>query len=202
MQRTRRRWILPPPEWVLAVVGVLLIGWYFLSMASAGLYQAHATRWFESLRHSDHAHDPVAAMAQRGAIVGRLDIPSIGMKTMVAEGTDAGTLRRAVGHWSHSPLPGRKGRSILAGHRDTFFRHLNRVHRGDVITLETPSGDVKYRVSNTAVIDPDNVEALRLGAPSGLTLVTCYPFHFIGPAPHRYIVLADRIDASPVLLAP
>ena len=128
--------------------------------------------------------------------MGRLRIPSARVSAIVAEGVDSGTLRRAVGHVSTSPLPGQPGRSILAAHRDGFFKHLNRVRPGDRITIETPGGDVVYRVRNTAVIRPSDTGALHQGAPSGLTLVTCYPFEFLGSAPLRYIVRADRIDEA------
>ncbi len=191
MTHTRKPRFTAAPERILALLGLLLIGWYCVSVATTRAYQANTAEWFESLRLGRPAGPP------RGTVVGRLDIPAVGVTAMVAEGTDAKTLRRAVGHWTRSPLPGRRGRSVLAGHRDTFFKHLERVRPGDRIMFETPAGDMAYRVRDTAVIGPKDLAALEIGAASGLTLITCYPFHFVGPAPLRYIVRADRVDDPP-----
>jgi sortase A len=103
-------------------------------------------------------------------------------------------LRHAVGHIPGTPLPGQKGNVALAGHRDTFFRGLRNIHKDDEITLTTLHGSCLYRVDTTQVVEPKDIGVLRATADDILTLVTCYPFYFVGPAPQRFIVRAHRIS--------
>ncbi len=127
-----------------------------------------------------------------GGLIGRIEIPRLGFSAVVIEGTSTTTLRRAVGHIQSTALPGQPGNIGLSGHRDTFFRPLRNIRENDVITLTTLVGGYRYRVVSTQVVRPENVGVL---APSGdeiLTLVTCYPFYFVGPAPYRFIVRARR----------
>jgi sortase A len=111
---------------------------------------------------------------------------------MILEGTDEGTLRLAVGHIPGTPLPGRQGNVALAGHRDTFFRGLRKIRVNDEITLTTLSGSYRYRVDSTKVVEPEETEVLEDDGDI-LTLVTCYPFNFVGTAPRRFIVRARRV---------
>jgi sortase A len=163
------------------------------------MYQRESARVLESLRASKLDAAPPRGIGDdlggvsQGPLLGRLEIASAGVSATVAEGVDSGTLRRAVGHVPGSPLPGQPGRAVLAAHRDGFFKHLGRVRPGDRIAIETPEGDVVYRVRDTAVIKPANTQAAYDGASPGLTLVTCYPFEFLGSAPLRYIVRADQV---------
>jgi sortase A len=113
---------------------------------------------------------------------------------MVAEGDSARVLRRAVGHVPGTALPGQRGNMVLAGHRDTFFRGLGSVGKDDLIELETVRGTYRYRVQSTRVVGPDDTWVLAPSQGQTLTLVTCYPFHFIGPAPKRFIIRASRDD--------
>jgi sortase A len=106
-------------------------------------------------------------------------------------------LQRAVGHIPETALPGEMGNVVLAGHRDTFFRPLREVRPGDVITLKTPDGSFQYRVESTAVVPPSDVRVLQASSERTLTLITCFPFHYVGPAPNRYIVRAREVGTSP-----
>jgi LPXTG-site transpeptidase (sortase) family protein len=98
----------------------------------------------------------------------------------VREGDDVKTLRRAVGHIPGTALPGGTGNAALAGHRDTFFQGLRDIQKGDQITLSTPAGNARYVVRSTRVVDPSDVSVLAPTSGSTLTLVTCYPFNYIG----------------------
>jgi len=111
---------------------------------------------------------------------------------MILEGAEEGTLRRAVGHIRGTPLPGQRGNVALAGHRDTFFRGLRKIRVNDEITLTTLSGSYRYRVDSTKVVEPEETEVLEDDGDI-LTLVTCYPFNFVGSAPRRFIVRARRV---------
>lgn len=125
--------------------------------------------------------------------LGRIEISSIGLTAMIMEGVGGETLRHAVGHIPDTPLPGQPGNVALAGHRDTFFRGLRNIHEGDEITLTTLQGLFRYRVDRTQVVGPGNTQPLGQTTDNLLTLVTCYPFYFVGPAPKRFIVRAHQI---------
>ncbi len=143
---------------------------------------------------------PAAASYQRplqdGALIGRLEIPGVGMSVIVAAGTDELTLRRGVGHIDGTALPGETGNIGLAGHRDTVFRGLREVRPADRILLVTAGGTFEYAVESLRTVAPERSDVLRASAHPTLTLVTCYPFDFIGPAPLRFIVRAREVSRS------
>ena len=132
-----------------------------------------------------------------------LRIPKIRLEVPVLPGTDDRTLDRAVGHIDDTALPGTDGNSGIAGHRDGFFRGLKDIVPGDGIELETLKGKEVYRVERTWVVDPEDVTVLDPTPTRTLTLVTCYPFYYVGAAPRRFIVRAvlagDRPVAEPVV---
>lgn len=125
-----------------------------------------------------------------------LRVPAIKLDVPVMEGTDDLTLNRAVGHIVGTTAPGGDGNVGIAGHRDGFFRVLKDIHRGDVIELLTKERSARYLVDEVLIVSPEDVSVLRPRSAPSLTLVTCYPFYFVGSAPQRYIVHA-MIDDSP-----
>ena len=128
-------------------------------------------------------------------VIGRLEIPRLRMSTVVVEGDDAGALRFGAGHVPWTSLPAEGGNVGIAAHRDTVFRRLRKVAVRDHIKLITPAGLYEYEVSSTEVVPPQDVAVLDSSKRSELTLVTCYPFSYLGPAPLRFIVHARRIPA-------
>jgi sortase A len=132
-----------------------------------------------------------------GSLVGRLEIPRIGISTMVLEGDGEDVLGKAVGHVPTTALPGAPGNVAIAGHRDTFFRSLRNIHYADEITFTTTHGVYNYRVGSIEEVGPRDVQVLNTSGNSVLTLITCYPFDYIGPAPKRFIVRADKTQSSP-----
>ena len=132
-----------------------------------------------------------------GAVIGRLEAPTLHTVTTVLEGSDDATLRRASGHIEDTPLPGETGNVGIAGHRDTVFRPLKRAKPGDPLTLTTADRVYRYRISDTFIVDPDDVYVLDPTSTPSLTLVTCYPFEFIGHAPRRFIVKAELVGEEP-----
>ncbi|MCM3878995.1 MAG: class D sortase [Vicinamibacterales bacterium] len=134
------------------------------------------------------------------APLGVLRIPKIRLEVAVLPGTDERTLDRAVGHIDGTAQPGTDGNSGIAGHRDGFFRGLKDIAPGDAIELDTLRGDEVYRVEQTWVVGPDEVSVLAPTPTRALTLVTCYPFYFVGSAPQRFIVRAIRVTDRPVAL--
>jgi sortase A len=125
-----------------------------------------------------------------------LRIPKIGLEVAVLPGTDEFVLNRGVGHIEDTALPGTKGNSGIAGHRDGFFRSLQDIAAGDAIELETLGGPEMYRVERIWIVKPEDVSVLDPTPIRSLTLVTCYPFYFIGSAPERFIVRAVRVEGG------
>lgn len=128
--------------------------------------------------------------------LGVLRISTINLEVPVLEGTDDLTLNRAVGHIEGTAAPGATGNVGIAGHRDGFFRVLKDIHPGDTIDLLTEKGNSRYVVDEIVIVSPDDVAVLAARPKPALTLVTCYPFYFVGSAPLRYIVRATITDAN------
>jgi LPXTG-site transpeptidase (sortase) family protein len=123
----------------------------------------------------------------------RLEIPAIDLSAMVLEGTDTWTLNRGVGHIRGTAAPGVKGNTGIAGHRDGFFRGLRNISKNDRILLTTVDGTYHYRVASIQIVSPNHTEVLAPTPEPSLTLVTCYPFFFVGDAPKRYIVTSRLV---------
>jgi sortase A len=196
-----------------SLIGILALGYVGFVLGYSRLYQAYLNRQFEqelkmarppagrdqkpptstvppAPSEADRAR--VESAAPAGSLLGRIEISTIGLSAMILEGTDANALRRAVGHIPRTALPGNQGNVAIAGHRDTFFRGLRNIQKDDEITLTTLNGTDRYRVDSTQVVEPEDVWVLNHSDESILTLVTCYPFFFVGPAPQRFIVRAHR----------
>ena len=122
---------------------------------------------------------------QVGDLFGRLEIPRLNLSVMVMEGATAAILRLGAGHVPGTPM-------AIAGHRDTFFRPLKDIQLSDTIRFTTPEGTTEYRVISTKIVSPNDIWVLDENSPDTLTLVTCYPFYYIGPAPKRFIVQAEK----------
>jgi sortase A len=140
------------------------------------------------------APPPPPAAAPEGSLLGRVEIPRVGISALVLEGTSGSTLRRGVGHIPDTPLPRLAGNIGLAGHRDTVFRGLKDIRKGDLIRLETLEGTYRYGVDWAQVVDPSDTGVLASGNRRELTLVTCYPFYYVGSAPERFVVRAHLLD--------
>ncbi|HZL56078.1 MAG TPA: class D sortase [Bryobacteraceae bacterium] len=130
---------------------------------------------------------------KRGDRIGEIEVPRLKLKVAVYEGDDAAILNEGAGHVPGTALPGGEGNICIAAHRDKFFRALRFIKPRDEIVLETKDGPLRYLVSSTAVVNPSDVQALMPAPRRDLTLVTCYPFFYVGSAPHRFIVHASRV---------
>ena len=186
---------------------ILLLGYSGFVWLDAWLFQRRANADLDRLLRDRQAasrvakREPVAAPkavpAATGSLVGRIEIPGQQLSVVVLEGVDGTTLRRAVGHIPGTALPGEAGNVGLAAHRDTFFRPLKDVKVEDEIQVSTPAGVFKYQVVSIKIVDPKNVGVLAPSRENVLTLVTCYPFYFVGPAPKRWIVKARQVSSQP-----
>lgn len=174
--------------------------WYFDSDAQ----QWYQGRVFDETRESGEAPKAVTPgtkwktpIPRTLHSIGRISVPRLHIKAMVEEGDDDRTLRHAVGHIPGTALPGSIGNVALAGHRDSFFRGFGDLRRNDEIDVETLDGSYRYRIDQMTVVDPSNLGPLAPTRGKTLTLITCFPFHYIGPAPRRFIVRATQVSAGP-----
>ena len=122
--------------------------------------------------------------------VTRLSIPSIDMDAIVVEGTTNRQLAIAPGHMTDTPAPGENGNSVITAHRDTFFRHIYELNKGDEIVVRRGGKSFQYVVDRKYVVKPSDVSVLRPTTDARLTLITCYPTYYVGPAPERLVVTA------------
>jgi sortase A len=178
-------------EVVLLVAGVAGLGVWCGQALVSKVWQVWASHLF------DEGRSVAPAAPIDGAILGRLTIPRLHLSAMVREGVGENTLSLALGHVPATALPGQEGNVAVAGHRDTLFRDLRGIRKRDLIRFETASsGSFLYRVSSTEIVDPSDVSVLHGTPDSELTLVTCYPFYYIGAAPKRFIVKAVQVERS------
>lgn len=133
------------------------------------------------------------ASAAADGLIGRIEIPSVEVEAIVAAGVDPLTLRRAVGHLPATAFPGEAGNVALAAHRDTIFRGLKKLKLHDKILLSTPDGEFEYAVESMSIVTPQETRVLAAGDYPSLTLITCYPFNYVGPAPLRFVVRAKEV---------
>ena len=202
MDRPRTDRILRWIERGLVAVGSACLIWVGANSIRTVAYQVAQHARLDRLSFSNQrlVADPGGAAAvmphEDQAPIGRLEIPRIGLSAVVMEGDDENTLSVAVGHLPDTPLPWQEGNAALAGHRDTFFRPLRRLQIGDEIRLETSRGTFRYRAMRRVVVEPGELWVLDPSPATALTLITCYPFDYVGPAPRRFVVHAERIAAT------
>jgi len=181
-------------EVALGLLGLTLLGGALAAMVDARLYQARQGRAFSALERGTAARvatsDP--APAADPLVMGRIEIPRLGISAIVREGDDDGTLAVAVGHIPGTAGPGELGNMALAGHRDSFFRALEGIRLHDSIEFRTAGRRYRYLVDSTEVVEPEETRVLDPTGSAVLTLVTCYPFQWVGHAPRRFIVRARR----------
>ncbi len=163
----------------LLLIGFVALSYVAESAIDAEMYQLQARRAFDEKQEK-----------RPEGTIGKIEIPRIGLSAMIAEGTEWATLRRAIGHIPGTAFPGETGNAAVAAHRDTFFRGLRNITRGDAIDVTTDRGVFRYVVESTEIVKPNDVSVLKPGQSQELTLITCYPFFWIGPAPKRFIVHA------------
>jgi sortase A len=194
-------------------VALLCLIYAGINYGWAGIFQAYQSWRFDRLlaniRAGSAANVPSRTIPrpappfvppQPGDVIGRIEINRINLSVMVLEGDSDHVLGKGAGHVPHTGFPGMGGNVVLAAHRDTFFRPLREIQKGDEITITTPQGEHKYKVGLITKVDPDDVAVMAPTTRPTVTLITCYPFEFVGHAPKRFIVQGEEIGlpASPV----
>jgi sortase A len=190
---------------LLLLMGGVVLGGYAYVTVQAHLFDAREMRRLASLSNSavsivqpHGAHELATAervATKTGSLLGELEIPRIGIDTLVLEGDESAVLLRGAGHIPETAMPNDPGGNVgIAAHRDTYFRPLRFIRAKDLIVIKTPTGIHQYRVQSTRVVEPEDVAVLDNTGHRVLTLVTCYPFYFVGSAPHRFIVRATAVE--------
>lgn len=135
-------------------------------------------------------------LATYEGVIGRLEVPALRLQVPILNDYDSASLRRGVGRMKGTAVPGGLGNLVLAGHRDTYFRPLRGVKRGMLMRIVTADGAYDYSVDATSIVAPEDVDVLDIGSRPEMTLITCYPFDFIGAAPKRFIVHTHLVSVA------
>jgi sortase A len=178
---------------ILLICAILALGYRGFSALDSWKFQRSKGRELDRIQSGGPPTVSRQSSALADALVGRIEVRRVGLSAMVVEGTTAAALKHAAGHISGTGMPGAAGNVGIAAHRDTFFRPLRNIRKNDIITLTTVNAEYRYRVVSTKVVDPGDVSVLNAGPGEILTLVTCYPFYFVGSARDRFVVRAERI---------
>ncbi len=178
-------------SFVFLFAGVVAVAYSSFVVLYGEAYQAMELRKFEHKAPEVEPH-----LFNIGEVIGEIQIPRLGVKAVVVQGDAPELLDRAVGHLPQTSMPGEWGNVALAGHRDRLFRPLRRIRQGDTIIIMTSDGSFQYEVQSTFVVPATEVGVLRSADAKELTLVTCFPFNYVGHAPNRFIVRAREVTIS------
>ena len=199
-------------EMALWVVAVVSLGYCSVAYAGAAIHQ-HRSKALLNAARTQNGVSPIGvstggvrspasattaetSVTSNYGVLGAIEMPRLGISSIVEEGVDSSTLWEAVGHLPGTAMPGQNGNSALASHRDTYFQGLAEVQTGDLIIFRSPTANFRYRVESTRIVDASATDALPDSAMPTLSLITCYPFHFVGSAPQRFIVTARKESPS------
>ena len=212
-QKPKRHWSLG--QYVFLILATVCLGLYGYASFERALYQTYESWSFDrtpALAGGQHREAtvvgdvlsrpqrsvPPSEAVSPASVIGRLSVPRLHLSAMVREGIDGKTLQLAVGHIPSTVLPGQAGNVGVAGHRDTFFRGLKDLRSKDEIDFSTPTGNFSYEVESLIIVEPDEIAVLAPSSTNSLTMVTCYPFSYIGNAPKRFIVRAKQVSPQTV----
>jgi sortase A len=187
----------------LILAGSLLVGYVLTQYGEMYLEQKRmAEQWEKEQQRVGGGTSSERAHAQRGDGLARLVIPKIELSSFIVEGTNRRSLLLGPGHLTNTAEPGETGNAVLSGHRDTFFRHIHELEEGDLVYVERGGKRYAYQVTGKKVVEPNDLSVTHPSADSELTLITCYPTYYIGPAPKRLVVFSklqnrvERLSAS------
>ena len=178
---------------LLVMAGIALLGYVGFEYGSMYTSQRHLQQAWEQQQAQSQAAD--AAPVDDGLT--RLSVPKISLDAVVVEGTAYKQLAIAPGHLKDTPAPGEDGNSVISAHRDTFFRHIYELQKGDTIQVQRRGKVFTYEVTGKKIVGPDDVSVLHKTTDPQLTLLTCYPTYYIGPAPERLAVFSKLVSAQP-----
>lgn len=181
---------------VLAFCVILALGFGLVSWAAVNIWMQSPSQITPETEETEPAEDTAQAepvALNEGDVLGSLSIPSLDETLPIVEGTSDDDLKKGVGHYIQSVLPGDNDNCVLSGHRDTVFWNLESLGIGDLLIVQTPRGTFTYRINDIRIVDADDRTVIVPTDHAVLTLTTCYPFLFIGDAPNRYIISSDLV---------
>jgi len=176
------------------LAGLTLLGYVGTQYFAMYSTQKRLAAQWQKQNSTPHTSQTTAAVDD-GLI--RVEIPKINLDAMVVEGSSRKQLKIAPGHITTTPIPGESGNSVITAHRDTFFRHIYELNKGDEIMVRRNGQVYKFQVIGKKVVDPDDVSVLTPTTDAHLTLITCYPTYYIGPAPERLVVFSKLVEQTP-----
>ena len=180
-ERLKRSWPV-----LFIVAGIILLAYVATQYITMYSEQRRMVREWEQQSLSAHPAGMVTTLT-------RLTIPNINLDVVVAEGTSRRSLLVGPGHIQNSPQPGERGNSVITGHRDTFFRRIYELNKGDNILVQRAGREFRYEVIGKRIVKPDDTAVLKPTPDAQLTLITCYPTYYIGPAPERLVVFSKLV---------
>src|SRR5579859_204422 len=179
---------------LLILLGVGLLG--YVASEYWGMYRSQQRLEAEWERQAATANAPGQAVIPPDQMLTRVVVPKIGLDAIVVEGASRKELSEGPGHMKETAMPGETGNAVITAHRDTFFRHIYELVKGDHIHVRRAGRVFTYEVTAKKIVMPDDVSVIRQTPDPQLTLITCYPVYYIGPAPKRLVVSSKLIDSS------
>jgi sortase A len=178
----------------LVVIGVVLLG--YVAGQYWGMYRSQKNLEAEWQRQAVTVSAPGKAPVSPDQLLTRLEIPKIQMDAIVVEGASRRELSEGPGHMKQTAQPGETGNAVITAHRDTFFRHIYELNRGDQIKVRRSGRLFTYEVTGKRIVMPEDVSVIKPTDNAQLTLITCYPTYYIGPAPKRLVVFSKLVDSD------
>ena len=183
----------------LMIAGALLLAYVCWSYGSMYVEQKRLAREWERQQHAQASQQSGSELRPTSSDDGltKLSVPKIDLDSVVVEGTNHRSLLLGPGHLKDTPAPGEDGNSVISGHRDTFFRHLNDLQKGDEVLVQRGGKTYRYKVTGKKIVEPTDVSVLAPTKDPEMTLITCYPTYYIGPAPKRLVVFSKLVEDQP-----
>jgi sortase A len=179
---------------VLVMIGIVLLG--YVAGQYWGMYRSQQNLEAEWERQAAAANTPDQAKFLPDQMLTRVVIPKIGMDAIVVEGASRKALSAGPGHMKETAMPGENGNSVITAHRDTFFRHIYELNKGDEIQVRRNGSIFTYQVTGKKIVLPEDVSVIQQTPDPQLTLITCYPTYYIGPAPKRLVVFSRLMESN------
>lgn len=178
---------------ILIATGAALLGYVAIQYGSMYATQRKLAReWHQQ----QHAATPATADDDSSDALIRITARKIHLDAFVLEGSGYSALQLGPGHMEHTALPGEHGNIVISGHRDTFFRNVHKLVAGDILTVQSQRSRYTYRVIEKKIVDSDDLSVIQPTTDDRLTLITCYPTHYVGPAPQRLIIIAELVSST------
>lgn len=179
---------------LLVLIGIGLLG--YVASEYWGMYHSQQKLEMEWQRQAALVNVPGAPKLTADDLLTRVVIPKINLDAIVVEGVSYKDLSKGPGHIKDTAMPGEPGNAVISGHRDTFFRHIYELSKGDEIQIRRDGKVFRYEVTGKEIVMPDDVGVLKQTADPQLTLITCYPTYYIGPAPKRLVVFSKLVGSE------